>query len=87
MVKGMTRRVIVVKPPDRRLFEEAVFFLREDAEAGVSGDDIIAEARAVADSFVRENLRGAFPRLRAPLWAAAGALTASAVWAFFLFIR
>ena len=31
MVKGNTRQVIVVRSPDTKLFEQAVFFLREDA--------------------------------------------------------
>ena len=31
MVKGNTRQVIVVKSPDPKLFEQAIFLLREDA--------------------------------------------------------
>lgn len=31
MVRGITRQVIVLKSPDTRLFEEALFLLREDA--------------------------------------------------------
>ena len=38
MVKGVTRQVILVKSPDRRLFEEAIFIVKEEALAreGVS---------------------------------------------------
>ena len=31
MVKGISRQVIVVQGPDRELFEQAIFILREDA--------------------------------------------------------
>ena len=31
MVKGVTRQVIVVKSPDPKLFEQAIFIMREDA--------------------------------------------------------
>ncbi len=87
MLKGMTRRVIVVKSPDKKLFEEAVFFLKDDADKGVSGDQIVAEARAVADAFLKGGAsRGYEPWLRAALWAAGGSLLASLVWALFVFL-
>ena len=39
MVKGINKRVIVVKAPDPRLFEQAIFIMREDAFAeGVSAE-------------------------------------------------
>jgi len=57
LVKGMTRRVVVVKSPDKRLFEEAVFFLCDDAEHGVSSDQIIAEAQSIANGFTRDSCR------------------------------
>ena len=31
MVKGITRQVILVKSPDPRLFEEAIFIVKEEA--------------------------------------------------------
>ena len=31
MVKGVTRQVVVVKSPDPKLFEQAIFLLREEA--------------------------------------------------------
>lgn len=53
MIKGINRRVVVVKAPDRRFFEEAIFVLREDilGKNGVSADDVVAEARRVAESY------------------------------------
>ncbi|MDR0904819.1 MAG: translation initiation factor 2 [Oscillospiraceae bacterium] len=86
MVKGTARRVIIVKPPNKKLFEEAVFFLRQDSEIGVSGDEIIAEAQAVANSFMRESVKTPrFRHLRTVLLLALGAAAASAVWAITVF--
>ena len=31
MVKGISRQVIVVRSPDQKLFEQAIFILREEA--------------------------------------------------------
>ena len=57
MVKGVTRRVVVVKSPDRRLFEEAIFILSEEAlrSGGITAEDIVSEACAVASTYVRKN--------------------------------
>ena len=82
LVKGMTRRVVVVKSPDKRLFEEAVFFLCDDAEHGVSSDQIIAEAQSIANGFTRDScrMRRSYGLLRATLWTLLGAIAASLVW-------
>ena len=49
MVKGVTRQVIVVKSPDPKLFEQAIFIMREDAFVeGVSADQVIQEAQPVS---------------------------------------
>lgn len=54
MVKGVAKRVIVVKSPDPRVFEEAIFIVREDymKTAGVSRTQLLSEARQAADSYV-----------------------------------
>ena len=81
MVKGTTRRVVVVKPPGKGIFEEALFFLRLDGGAGITGDDIVAEAQSIADSFAhiapREPL---LQRLRTAGLVALGAAVSSIVW-------
>ena len=33
MVKGISRQVIVVQSPDKKLFDQAIFILKEDAVA------------------------------------------------------
>ena len=90
MVKGITRQVILVKSPDPRLFEEAIFIVKEEALAreGVSAERVLKEARQAADGYVkqgrawRERL-SLVPRLA---WGAAGAAAASAGWAAWLFL-
>ena len=46
MVKGITRQVILVKSPDPKLFEEAIFIVKEEALAreGVSADQVLRQA-------------------------------------------
>ncbi len=90
MVKGVARRVIVVKTPDRKLFEQAIFIVKEDAfsNPGVTAEQVLAEAQRVADGYVRRNscLGKRLHKIPAPVYAAAGAIAATAVWvlAFFL---
>ena len=89
MVKGVARRVIVVKSPDPRLFEQAIFIVKEDAftKGGVSAEQVLQEAKRVADGYVRRN-SGWGKRLcqiPAPAYAAGGALLATALWSFALF--
>ena len=90
MVKGVARRVIVVKTPDRRLFEQAIFIVKEDAfsKEGVTAEQVLAEAQRVADGYVRRTtgLRKSLSRIPAPAYAAAGALASTAVWALIFFL-
>ena len=52
VVKGTSKRVVVVKSPNPRFFEQAIFILREDAgEKG--GADVLREAQRVADDYVK----------------------------------
>lgn len=77
MVKGISRRVIVVKSPDSKMFEEAIFIVREDllGRDGVSADDALREARRVAECYARRSARSGKPlsRIPAAAYAAAGA--------------
>ena len=51
MVKGISRRVVVVDSPDRRFFEQAIFIVRNDAAGeGVTARQLVEEARRVARS-------------------------------------
>ena len=57
MVKGISRRVIVVRSPDPRFFEQAIFLMKEDAfhNSTVSADQVVAEARQAAAGYLRRS--------------------------------
>ena len=90
MVKGITRQVSLVKSPDPKLFEEAIFIGKEEALAreGVSADRVLKEARQAADGYLKQgrawNRR--LERLPGPVWGAAGALLASLGWTVWLLL-
>ena len=84
MVKGITRQVILVKSPDPKLFEEAIFIVKEEAvnREGVTQEQLLRQARRAADGYLKGNRikRGVLERFCGPIWAAAGAAAASAGW-------
>ena len=52
MVKGISKRVVLVKAPPNTMFEEAIFILKEEALAGggVDADEILKQAYDAAAS-------------------------------------
>ena len=49
MVKGISRRVVVVDSPDQRFFEQAIFIVRNDAAGeGVTARELVEEALKMA---------------------------------------
>lgn len=82
MIKGTSRRVIVVRSPDRRFFEEAIFIVREGIlnQSGVTADQVVEEARRVADGYVKKHHARWYHRIPAPLYAVLGAVLATAAW-------
>ena len=54
MVKGISRRVIVVDSPDPHIFEQAIFIVRNDAaEEGVSSQELVQQAVRIAKNYTR----------------------------------
>ena len=52
MVKGISRRVVVVDSPDQRFFEQAIFIVRNDAAGeGVTARDLVEEAKRIAKGY------------------------------------
>ena len=86
MVKGISKRVVVVRPAKSELFEEAIFIVRGagSAQAGRTAEDILNEACRIADSCTRgrRKRRGLLSRLPAPVFAAFGAAAVGLVWLF-----
>ncbi len=86
MVKGVSRRVVVVKSPDKRLFEEAIFILSEEAlrTGGITAEDIISEACNVAATYMRKNTSSALRRYIIPLGLGIGGFLLTAVCALII---
>ena len=90
LVKGISRRVIVVDSPDPKLFEQAIFIIRNDAltKEGVTPQQVLGEACRIARGYAASHT------VRPPLWRriprwcyfAAAALAAVAVWAVITFL-
>lgn len=79
MVKGISRQVIVVHSPDKKLFEQAIFILNENAvgQEGITDEMLLKEAQqAVRGSGAGKKKR----RLSGPVWACGGAAFTGIVW-------
>ena len=78
MVKGITRQVVVVKSPDGKLFDQAIFLVREDALAngGITEEALLKEARIVCKH--ANPIKGWLTKLK---WTAYGAAATAVVWA------
>lgn len=79
MVKGISRRVIVVDSPDPRMFEQAIFILHGDG-GGVSQQQLVDQAVRIAKSYAHTHSIPPKHRISAPLWAAIGAAVIGIVW-------
>ena len=77
MVKGTSRQVIVVHSPDPKLFEQAIFILREDAK-GVTNEALLKEANLAIRRPVAESKSGWW--LYSTGWACAGAGVMALLW-------
>lgn len=89
MVKGTNRRVIVVKSPDPRIFEEAIFILKEEyMKSGGSPEGLLEEAQRAAGDYLRKTKPGRRTQGKAKggLLAAGAAVMAGAVWAAMRFV-
>lgn len=83
MVKGIQRQVIVVQSPDRELFEQAIFIIR-DGQKGISDEALLKEAKRLIGS--RRNPKHYKWYHTGPAWAVAGGLLSSIVWVVALFL-
>ena len=76
MVQGVSRQVIVVKSPDPRFFEQAIFIVKEDAFGkGASAEAVLREATRAAEGYLRRSSgwRHVCRKIPAPAYAAGGA--------------
>ena len=83
MVKGISRQVIMVHSPDPKLFDQAIFILKDSAvREGITDADLLRQAR---EAIGREHGRGTRILFRC-LWTLAGAGITGAVWAAVYFL-
>lgn len=84
MVKGTTRRVVVIKSPDPRIFDEAIFIVKEDsARGGVTNEQILREAQDTAEKYIlSQKMPREKPFFRLPPYAflALGAGAVAVMW-------
>lgn len=77
MVKGISRQVIVVHSPDPKLFEQAIFILKDEAvENGVTEEALLKEAQEA----IRRPVKKRRLYLYGPVWACGGAALTGLVW-------
>ena len=77
MVKGISKQVILVQNPDRELFDQAIFILKDDAVGeGITEDHLLKEAQRAINAPARK------PKLQyyGPVWACGGALVTGIAW-------
>ena len=80
MVKGISRQVIVVQSPDPKLFDQAIFILKDSVidKGGVTDEALLKEARKL--------MGNPSPKRKLPLycyglaWATLGAVLTGAAW-------
>ena len=79
MVKGISKQVIVVHAPEEKIFEQAIFILRESAikNDGMSDEMLLKEANALLSS---RGVRGNSILFKRLVWALSGALITAAIW-------
>lgn len=75
MVKGISRQVIMVQSPDKHLFEQAIFILKDDVR-DVTDDMLLKEAKRIINLPKRKR------RLSGPIWACGGAAVTAVIWLF-----
>ena len=82
MVKGITRQVVVVKSPDQKLFEQAIFLIRDSvlSEGGITEEALLQEARLACKT------KATTPLVQKVLWATMGAVLPCLLWAVTAFL-
>ncbi len=77
MVKGISRQVIVVHSPDPKLFDQAIFIIKDGAlgVAGVTEDTLMQEAKRLVGTPRKRRMTG-----YGFFWALSGAAAMGLIW-------
>ena len=86
MVKGISRQVIVVHSPEPKLFEQAIFILKDSAvgQNGVTEQELMREAKKLLGTTGRNKKPKLF--LFGPTWACIGAMITGLIWLLTVYI-
>lgn len=77
MVKGISKQVIVVQGPEPKLFEQAIFILKDEAVGqGITEEALLKEAQQIVNRPARKRRLS----LYGPVWACGGAVATGLVW-------
>ena len=80
MVKGISRQVIVVQGPEPKMFEQAIFILKDSAVGeGITEEALLKEAQEVIRGGDRTERKRHF-YLYGAVWATGGAVLTGLVW-------
>ena len=80
MVKGISRQVIVVQSPEPKMFEQAIFILKDEAVGeGVTDDALLKEAQQAIRGYDKRSKKRHF-YLYGAVWAAGGAILTGLAW-------
>ena len=80
MVKGISRQVIVVQSPDQKLFDQAIFILRDDAvgKEGITDEMLLKSANKLLNSSGKTKK---FKTITfCTVWACTGAMITGMAW-------
>ena len=78
MVKGISRQVIVVHPQETKLFDQAIFILRDDAlRDQITDDALMREADRLLHSSFRKKKLGSMAQIA---WAGMGGIVVGVAW-------
>ncbi len=86
MVKGISRQVILVNAPEPKIFDQAIFILKDEAVAssGVTDEALLQEAKRLL-----HGQTGGSRKLRwlaGPIWACGGAAATGLIWLLTVFL-
>ena len=80
MVKGISRQVIVVQSPEPKMFEQAIFILKDEALGeGITDDALLKDARQAIQGYDKHSRKRHF-YLNGAVWATGGALLTGIAW-------
>lgn len=89
MVKGLSRKVIIVKSPDPKIFEQAIFIVRDDylASQGVGQKELMKQAKRAANGYVDQTYGWhRFQNIPPIVFSLAGASVIAVLWAVVHFV-